>query len=102
MSAASTMSETKVHVKRFGGWWLLALIPLGAVLVLAPQQGEVLLYKLCQVAIAVLLSYWADRVIFRNAPQIDPAMPRDIVSAARLLTRAIVVLGILVGLTVGI
>lgn len=94
--------KTMEHARRFGGLWALAIIPLTAVLLIAPQQGEVLLFKVTQLAIAVLIGYWADRVVFANAPPIRAKMPRDVVSAARLLARAIVQGFIIVGITVGI
>lgn len=98
----ATRTAVKGHSKRFGGWWVVSLAALAIVLILAPQQGEVLVYKICQVMIALLLSYWADRMIFCNAPAINKRMPRDTLSAARLLTRALVALAIIIGLTVGI
>lgn len=97
-----TKEKTKLHARRFGGWWILLVFPLLAVLVTAPQQGPVILYKLSQLSLGVLLAYAADRMLFRNAPDIDPEMPRDAVSAARLIGRAVVALGIIVGITLGI
>lgn len=98
----ATKVAVKDHSKRFGAWWLIALVALALVMWFAPQQGEVLVYKLCQVAIALILSLYADRAMFKHAPGFSPEDPRDVVCAARMLSRAVLVLAIIVGLTVGI
>lgn len=98
----ATKQEVKVHTQRFGLWWLISIAALFGVLWLAPQQGSVLLYKLAQVTVGLLLAYWADRALFRNAPDVDASMPRDVLSAGRLVSRAILALGILTALAIGI
>jgi len=93
---------TAAQTRRFGGWWMVAVAALLAVLWFSPQQGSVLIYKVSQLSIGVLMAYWADRVLFRHAPNIDATLPKDTVGAARLIARAIVALAIILGLTIGI
>lgn len=78
------------------------LILLGAVLFFAPQQIPVTLYKLSLLALAGLVGFWLDRLIF---PYARPAQVmsrtfsvggpfvgnREIVFAACLLRRALIV-----------
>lgn len=90
------------QARRFAWWWSLSIVALVAVMWLAPQQGSVLLYKLAQVAVGLLLAYFADRALFDNGPYVDASMPRDVLSAGRLIARAIVALAIINGLAVGI
>lgn len=99
---AATKEAVKVHSKRFGGWWLISLAALIWVMWMSPENGTVLTYKLAMVTVGLLLAYWADRVLFRNAPDIEHDMPRDAVSAARIVSRAIVTLGVIHGLASGI
>jgi hypothetical protein len=98
----ATKTAMKVQTKRFGAWWIISIVALFGVGWWAPQQASVLNYKLAQVTVGLLLAYWADRALFRNAPDIDTGMPRDVVSAARLIARAILAFGIIHGLAVGI
>lgn len=102
MMSEEQKQKTVVHAKRFGSWWLIALIPLTGVVFIAPQQIEVLAFKVGQLAVAVLLAYLADRVLFDQAPKIQKGMHRDTVTAARIIARAIIALAITLGLTLGL
>ena|SRR5688572_4727165 len=93
---------TVKHVKRWGGWWAGVVLLVGVVGFVASQQIPVLLFKVSQVCIGVGLAYWTDRTMFSNAPEIHCDMPSDAIGAARLIARAIIVLGIVVGVTIGI
>jgi len=93
---------TVQHAKRWGGWWVAALGLLIVIGFLASQQLEVLTYKVAQVCVGLLMSYVADRTLFSNAPEITCDMPSDVVGGARLVARAIVALGVLVGITIGL
>ena len=84
---------------RLFGWGIVACLSLAGVAVLSPQQLGILVYKLCLVSFAVVLAYWADRVLFRYAPKIDATLPHDALGAARLVGRALIALGIILGLT---
>ena len=84
------------------GWWTFSAALLIAVLHLAPQQAGIIVYKTLLVAFAVALSYIASKSLFRNAPPITLDMPRDVMSAASLVARAIVAHAIISGLTGGL
>lgn len=97
-----TKEAVKAQSKRFGAWWIISLAALLWVLWSSPENGTVLVYKLCMVTVGLLLAYWADRVLMRKAPDIEMGMPRDSVSAARILARAIIAYAVINGLTGGI
>lgn len=98
----ATKAAMTDHSKRFGGWWLLSIAALIWVMWSSPENGTVLTYKLAMVTVGLLLAYWADRVLFRHTLDIDDTMEADVVSAARLLCRAIITLAVIHGLTAGI
>jgi hypothetical protein len=51
----------------------------------------------------VVMAHWADRALFKRVvDRIHPDMPRDLFSAYRMLARAVVLLAIVLGLTLGI
>ena len=57
---------------RLTSWWVIALALSIAVLLLAPAQLPVSLYKLNLIALAAVAGYWIDRSIFPYArPNID-------------------------------
>ena len=93
--------EVKQNYKRLPGWWWTMGVLLGLVALVAPQQLGVLIYKLLQVMIGLLVGYLADRALYKHT------LPVDIVDAnyyggMRLLSRAIIVLGVLIALCVGL
>ncbi|MBI4521697.1 MAG: hypothetical protein HY701_12725 [Gemmatimonadetes bacterium] len=98
------MPQRPMHyaVQRVWTWMLASVLALAVVAWVAPQQVSVLVYKLAQVTFAITVAYWADRTLFRFAPAIERGMPRDQLSAARVIARALIVLAILVGFTIGI
>lgn len=93
---------TVKHTKRWGGWWLgagLLIVVIGAY---ANQQLPVMAYKVALVCVAMFLSYVFDRTLFSNAPDVDRGMPRDILSAGRLIARAIVAGFVTTAVTLGL
>lgn len=102
MMQEATKEAMKDHSKRFGGWWVISVAALIWILWTSPENGQVLVYKLAMVTVGLLLAYWADRVMFRHALDIDLSMEHDVVGAARMLCRAIVTLAVIHGLTAGI
>lgn len=101
--AKSAAKATKQHLRRFSGWWLSAAIALGIVSWVAPQQLEVVVYKIFLVNVGVVLGYIADRSLFSGAPDyIDESLSRDILGAARLIVRGLVTIGTILGMTLGI
>lgn len=92
---------TKQHAKRWGGWWVGAIVLIAVIGFVANQQLEVIAYKIALVCAGLLLSYVADRTLFSNATDITYDMDGQ-VAAARLLVRAIITLAVMIGITVGI
>ena len=90
------------HVRRLGGWWLVVVLAIVVVAFTEPQAMSVLPWKILQVAVAITIGYVADRTLYLKAPDIDKDMPRDQVTTARLICRAIIVLGVIIGLTTGL
>ncbi len=93
-------------------WWLLiAALLLVFVGVIAPQQLPVTLSKLSLVSVGGVVGYWIDREIFPYArpdkflPLSDrsPRDPgRDLLAAACMLRRALVVGATMLGVTLGL
>lgn len=88
-------------LKRLPGWWIISLGLLILVGGVASQQLGVLLYKTLQVIIGVVLGYLADRSLFRHTCPIDKVQ-HDFYGGARLISRAIIVLGTLLALSIGL
>ncbi len=89
------------NIKRLPGWSLTSLIAVIGIAIFAPQQLPVLVFKVLQVTAGIGLAYLADKALFLNAPPIDETS-HDIYGAARLFSRAIVVLAVLLALSLGI
>lgn len=93
----------KVKLFRLWLWWLYAAVLLGLIAWVAPQQIEVVLYKLTLVALATVVAYMADRELFKRCPvQIRAVMPKDTFGAARLIARSLIFIGVVLGLTLGL
>src|SRR5678816_3000554 len=92
---------TVKHARRWGGWWIAAVLLIAVIGWVANQQIEVLLYKVAQVCVGLLMSYVADRTLFSNAPDVNCDMT-GAVAAARLHVRAIITLAVILGITIGI
>lgn len=56
-----------LRVPRTTTWLLLAATLLAAIAIIAPPQLPVVLYKACLIALAAVLGYWLDRVLFPYA-----------------------------------
>ena len=84
--------------------WIVATVVLVAVIwVAAPAQMQVLVYKASLLTFSVALAYWFDRALFRKVLPVDDKMPKDdLVSAARLLARALIFVGVSLGMTLGV
>lgn len=84
-------------------WWIYVAVLMAVIAILAPQQVEVIAYKACLLALAVVIAYMADRSLFKRAlDQIDHRMSRDILSAGRVISRALIFLGVCIVLGMGI
>lgn len=90
-------------IPRLPGWYLSAALLVVAIWWVSPAQLPVVSYKILLVAVAVVVSYIADRSMFaRVSDRLVGTMPRDVFSAARILARAIIFLACMIGMTLGI
>ncbi|MCH5051185.1 putative holin [Pectobacterium aquaticum] len=118
----------KVFPQRLRNWIILAVLLLVAIALVSPAQLSVTVYKLSLVSIAVILGYHLDRALFpyaspgsyliddwkstqgkpvpgvggRNEPEYPIATGYEHVFAAVLLRRALIVLAVVLGVTLGL
>lgn len=76
---------------RLSGWLFITLLLVLAVLLLAPQQLPVSLYKLSLVSLAAVVGYWIDRSLFPYARP-DTFLPADVELPAQAADAAPVLL----------
>ncbi|EPA6640189.1 putative holin [Serratia bockelmannii] len=113
--------------QRLRNWIILAVVLLVAIAIVSPMQLGVTLYKLSLVSIAAILGYHLDRALFpyaspgsyliddwketqgkppipsgRNEPEFPVATGYELVFAAVLLRRALIVSAICIGVTMGL
>ncbi len=89
------------HFKRLPGWWIASAILLAIISLIAFQQVGVLLYKTLQVTWGITLAYIADKALFENTLQVDQ-IDHDFFGGCRLLARALIVLGVLIAISIGL
>lgn len=77
MWAMKPAAPTSFALPRLSGWLLITLLLVLAVLLLAPQQLPVSLYKLSLVSLAAVVGYWIDRSLFPYARP-DSFLPADV------------------------
>lgn len=71
------------RVPRLSGWAVITVVLLIAILLLAPHQLKVSIYKLSLVTMAAVVGYWLDRSLFPYArpdsfgPQLEDAILAD-------------------------
>lgn len=93
----------KNAVTRMGLWTILTIGLVGWIWYNDPRPLETLKFKLVLVTIAALAAYWVDKSLFsRMSDRINKDMPRDMVSAARVIARALVFLGVALAFSLGI
>ncbi|MBD8144634.1 putative holin [Pantoea agglomerans] len=56
-----------VKKPRLSGWLLTAILLLGIIGLVSPQQLPVVVYKLSLITLAAVLGYWLDRSLFPKA-----------------------------------
>ncbi|KWZ43760.1 hypothetical protein WS72_13440 [Burkholderia savannae] len=112
-------------IKRFPrltSWLVAAFILITAIALVSPQQLPVALYKLSLVSLAAVVAYWLDRGLFPYARP-DSYLERDwrygsagpmldadyrvvagyeMVFAAAMMRRALIVLGVVIGVALGL
>ncbi|KVS72790.1 putative holin [Burkholderia cepacia] len=112
-------------IKRFPrltSWLVAAIILVAAIALFSPQQLPVALYKLSLVSLAAVVAYWLDRGLFpyarpdsyletdwRHGPDgLSPFADYQVVKgyelvfAAAMLRRALIVFGVVVGVALGL
>lgn len=116
----------KVRHQRLRNWIVLAVTLLAVIAVISPEQLGVTLYKLSLVSVAAILGYHLDRALFpyaspgsyliddwkenlgkpvpvsRNEPEYPVATGYELIFAAVLLRRALIVAAICLGVTMGL
>jgi len=92
-----------MQVPRMLPWYIVTAALLVAIHYIAPQQLTVVVYKVCLVTLAALLAYLIDRSLYKRAgDRITAALPRDNYSAARILSRALVFVACVLGVSLGL
>jgi len=110
------------YFPRMLGWLIAAALLVIAIAVISPQQLPIALYKLNLISLAAVVAYWLDRALFpyarpdsylqtdwrkgTNEPY-DEADYRVVagyeqVFAAALIRRALIVIGVVVGVALGL
>ena len=87
---------------RMWDWVLLTVILFGLVAWVAPQQLQVVLYKALLVSLAAVLSYWVDNSLRANFIKKFTGVPADVVVAAIIISRSLIFLGCVLGMTLGL
>jgi hypothetical protein len=90
------------NARRMTGWILCTIVLIAIIWYIHPVQVQVVVYKLLLVTLATVTSYLIDRTLYLHLQGIPTSAPGDSLSAARLLARALVFLGTVLGLTLGI
>ena len=114
---------TKIQRQRLLGWLIAAVVLLIVIALTSPQQLGVTLYKLSLVSLAAVLGYHLDRGLFPYAspggylrhnwkvtdahqgpdqPEYPIVPGFEMVFAAVLLRRAVIVLAVVLGVTLGL
>lgn len=88
---------------RMADWIIITILLSILIYLLAPQQLPVTLYKLSLITTAAVLGYWIDRSLFPYArPDSLSIQPHDILIAASMLRRAIIVGCAILGVSLGV
>ncbi|OSN03190.1 hypothetical protein AU512_15445 [Lonsdalea iberica] len=106
-----------MRLERLLGWQLTAVLLLGLIALVSPQQLSVVIYKISLITLAAVLGYWLDRSLFPKASlgqylEHDPEqMARghypvragcELIFAAVLLRRAIIVAAVCLSVATGL
>lgn len=81
-----------MKLPRMFDWVAVTILLTILIYLLAPQQLPVTLYKLSLITTSAVLGYWIDRSLFPYARPDNPSIqPYDMIIAAAMLRRAIIV-----------
>lgn len=87
---------------RMWDWILLTVLLFGLVAWIAPQQLPVVLYKTLLVSLAAVISYWVDHSLRAHFIRKITETLADIVVAAIIISRSLIFLGCVLGMTLGL
>ncbi|MCW2488895.1 putative holin [Candidatus Symbiopectobacterium sp. NZEC127] len=91
------------RLKRLLGWQFMAVLLLVLIALVSPQQLTVVIYKISLITLAAVLGYWLDRSLF---PKATPGQylehSPDLVFAAALIRRAIIVAAVCLAVAMGL
>jgi hypothetical protein len=90
----------RVPVPRMWPWYAVTAVLVVAIAVLQPQQLPVVAYKMMLLTLACAVAHTIDRTLFSH--EMDGFIARDVVTAARTVARALIYLGTVLGVTLGI
>ena len=90
------------RLPRMWDWILLTVALFGLVAWIAPQQLQVVLYKSLLVSLAAVISYWVDHSLRAHFIRKITEAPADIVIAAIIISRSLIFLGCVLGMTLGL
>lgn len=91
------------RLPRMADWIIVTILLTILIYLLAPQQLPVTIYKLSLITTAAVLGYWIDRSLFPYARPDNLSMqPYDILIAAAMLRRAIIVGCAILGVSLGV
>jgi hypothetical protein len=103
-----------MRIPRLTGWLMIAVGLLIAIAVIHPTQLSVVLYKGALVALGAVAGYWIGRSLFpyarphtliyqfMKASAGDEATRYVVLAAAALVSRSLIVLACVLGLTLGL
>ena len=95
----STAPKRRARTPRMTFWALITLALLFSLAIVAPTKLPVVLYKWGLVTLGCVRGYWLDRALFPYArPDMVPSCERSMAG----IRRALVVLGCVLGLTLGL
>ena len=89
-----------MKMPRMSDWLVIAIILAVVIYLVAPHQIPVTLYKLSLVSLAAVAGYWADRSTFPYARP-DIFWGKDVLFAAAMIRRAIIIAAFVVAVSLG-
>ena len=98
----SPHSRRRLRAPRMTLWTIIALCLLLALAEIRPEQLQVVLYKAGLVTLAAVIGYWIDRSLFPYRE----ARPHECIGGIHIvgawLRRALIVLAVVLGMTLGL
>jgi len=101
VSKQPVRSIAGIPFPRLPSWIIASVILIAILFFAAPQNLPVVVYKMTLVSLAVVLGFWADVGLFPYARPGD-LKGEGIIYAAAMIRRALVVLAVVIGVTLGL